>query len=104
MNQVIRLNDCDSEFLTRRQGKKIRERLVKAYEGLAGGDRLTIDFDRVDTMTPSFADECFGKLAERIGALHFRKTVSLVRASDLIRTLVNSVLSHRLARIDAQHT
>lgn len=101
MHEIFRLRECTGEFLTRRQGEKIRERLVQLHKRLGADASIVVDFTGVDTMTPSFADECFGKFAEIIGALEFRKVVSLIGADETIRTLVNLVLSERLSPRDA---
>lgn len=97
MRHVLRLKDCPGEFLTRRQGELVRSQLVECHARLAPGDVLTIDFSDVDAMAPSFADECFGKFAERVGTQSFRESVSLIGADETIRTLINSVLAGRIA-------
>ncbi len=101
MREVLQLVNCNEEFLTRSQGERVRERLVKAYDS-ALGDQLVIDFSGVEVMTPSFADECFGKLAERVGFQNFRNSVSLTGGSETVRALVNSVLAQRGAASKAE--
>ncbi len=97
MRNVVRLIDHrDGGFVSRGQGERLRNELTKEYERLDVDHTLVIDFNGVDTMTPSFADECFGKLAEKIGVERFRKAISLVGADETIKTLVNSVLALRL--------
>ena len=96
MPKIVRLKDCAGEFLTRRQGEKLRKQLVQVYEELPPAESLAIDFVDVDIMTPSFADECFGKLAERLGAQNFRQFVALIGADPTIRALVNAVLTERM--------
>ena len=100
MNKVMRLKDCEGEFLTRRQGELVRERLVKLHKEMGPGDSITLDFAGVDIMSPSFADECFGKFAERIGAQNFRSFVLLIGANTTIRPLINAVLSERISPPD----
>lgn len=100
MNEVLCLRDCASAFLTRRQGEAIRQHLVEQLDkikSMPNGHVLTIDFRGVDVMTPSFADECFGKFAERIGSHDFRNVIRLVGADPTVRALLNSVLSRRLS-------
>jgi len=94
--QVFRVAEREADLLTRGQGELVRAQLVELHETLAPGERLTIDFAGVSAMTPSFADECFGKLAERLGANVFRSSVRLVGADEVVRVLVNSVLARRL--------
>ena len=96
MPQVFRLRDSEGGFLTRRQGEEVRKRLVELDRDLPPGERLVIDLTGVEVMTPSFADECFGKLAELIGGLNFRKRVKLTGADPILRALLNSVLAERL--------
>ena len=98
MAKIIRLADQEGELLTRSQGERLRRRIEEVVQGLEEGDRVAIDFSQVSAITPSFADECFGKLAERLGAERFRATISLNGADETVRTLVNAVLSERLAR------
>lgn len=97
MASVFRLRDCDADLLTRAQGERIRARLAELHEQLPPGGLLEIDLAGVGTMTPSFADECFGKLAERVGQQSFRSSISLKGADETIRVLINSVLARRLA-------
>ncbi len=104
MRERFRLKDCAGEFLTRRQGEEIRKRLVQLHRQLQPDDSIIIDFTGVDTMTPSFADECFGKCAEVVGELDFRRLVSLVGADETIRTLINLVLSDRISPPDTVTT
>ena len=101
MPERIRLRECSGDFLTRRQGEELRAKLVGWHEHLSSDDRLVIDFGGVDVMTPSFADECFGKFAERIGFANFLQTISLVGAEETIRVLINSVLAGREAKTDS---
>ena len=96
MPNVFRLKDSPGGFLTRRQGEEVRARLMELDRDLPQGERLVIDFAGVEVMTPSFADECFGKLAESIGGLNFRKRVKLTGAEPIVRALLNSVLAERL--------
>lgn len=96
MNHVIRLKDRCTDCLTRNQGESVRSCLVKAHEGIGPDDFLVIDFAGINAMTPSFADECFGKLAERIGSGRFILSVKLTGAVEPVKTLINSILTQRL--------
>lgn len=96
VDQTVKLKDEATGFLTRDQGEALRTRLVTVHENLGRDDLLVIDFEGVTAMTPSFADECLGKLAERVGSSRFRSTIKLIGASEPVRILVNSILSRRL--------
>ena len=95
MREIFRLAECEGEFLTRSQGEHVRTKLLDSYERVCSGDALVIDFAGVELMTPSFADDCFGKLAEIIGFAKFRQSVSVTGGNDIVRALLNSVLAER---------
>ena len=97
MKHIFRLADKNIEWLTRAQGEKLRKELEDLLGKFATGDRLEIDFSGVQVMTPSFADECIGKLAAQLGPAKFRESVSLKGADETVRTLVNAVLAERLS-------
>ncbi len=98
MAEVIRLTECSSAFLTRRQGELVRERLVKELKSLDLTCKLRIDCSGVSEMTPSFADECFGKLLQYVGAYSFRSRISLVGADDTIKVLINAILAQQIEK------
>lgn len=92
---AVNLRDLESDFVTRRQGDLVRKSLEKTLAGLAPADRLRISLAGIGTMTPSFADECFGKLLLSLGESHFRSRIVLSEADEVTRTLLNVVLSKR---------
>lgn len=99
LQHLLSLKDRDTEFLTRTQGERVRNEMNSLIDKMSEGDRLVIDFNGVEGMTPSFADECFGKLAKILGPARFKAVVLLTNANDSIRVLINSVLSHRLSSV-----
>jgi len=84
-----------SDFVTRRQGERAREMLVRALEGCPGNERVAVSLAGIGAMTPSFADECFGKLLLSFGACHFKNRIAFVDADDTTKALLNAVLSKR---------
>jgi len=95
MNHHFKLLHEDTEYLTRAQGVRVRAKLETLVNGLAQDDRLVIDFEGVQVMTPSFADECFGKLAQGMGFATFRQRITLIGANETNRILVNAILAER---------
>ncbi|MGK4007896.1 STAS-like domain-containing protein [Sorangium sp. So ce1036] len=73
---VVKLADFGSMLGTRILGMRIRTEIERKID--AGEGPVVLDAAGVSTMSHSFADECFGKLAERrgldafIGAVRFR--------------------------------
>ncbi len=97
MIHKLELRTQGMDFSTRRQGEQLRDLIQGTLERIAGEDRVEIDFVGVETMTPSFADECFGKLAQQMGRESFKARISLKGADSANRTLVNAILAERLS-------
>lgn len=90
----IVLNGSTGALATRDQGAEFRRRMEEA---LAGGTIvLEVVLESVGAMTPSFVDECFGKLLVSMGKTEFKKRIKLVSVSEDAKVLVNRVLSDRL--------
>lgn len=66
-------------FATRGRGAELREQLMEAR---GAATAVVIDFDRVDKVTYSFADEFLGRLAEaqglEVSAVHMPPSVASV--------------------------
>lgn len=94
----IRLSDNGDVLVTRERGERLRTVLREKVDSLPPGEILEIDFEGVENMTPSFADECFGKFIEALGREEFAKRVKLLKAAPLVRGVVKMVMGNRLAR------
>jgi hypothetical protein len=90
----IECTDC----ITRLKGEQLREAILERLDNIEPEEVIQIDFGGVVYMTPSFADECFGRLSEYLGREAFRQKLRLVNAGSLIRSVVNAVIANRLAR------
>ena len=77
-----------------------RERAVRVREYIeerVGGDAsVELDFARVVSLTPSFADECFGVLVEQLANEPERPTIRLVNTSPDVRAVLRFALARRL--------
>lgn len=69
--------------------------LVEAALKEHGG--AVVDLAGVADMSPSFADECFGKLAEQLGAEAFASTVIISGGAEF-KPLIDGVVRLRLQR------
>jgi hypothetical protein len=77
---------------TRESGARAREQFHSALL-----QQLVVAADFGDReVSPSFADELFGKLAEEIGSVEFRKRVRAIGLTESTRQLVNQVVARRL--------
>jgi hypothetical protein len=67
------------------------ERVLEAKDTI-----VEVDLKSVGTMTPSFVDECLGKLLVSLGKAEFRKRVKLIASNQEDKLLVNRILADRL--------
>ena len=94
--QRINLSSLGVDLATRSQGKEVRERITGELSRLAEGDLLVVSFDGIGAMSPSFADECFGKLLLDLGRDGFSQKLRLVGANETVRSVVNAAMNNRL--------
>src|ERR1700730_755446 len=82
------------QLITRQLARMHRNRVENALERQAS---VVVDLSQVELMTPSFADECFGTLAEEFGANEFKRKIRLKGPGSEVKHLLKVVISHRLA-------
>ena len=97
-SEPVRVDMGSPDFAgaSRQEGCVIRSRLSSL---LAAHETVIIDLDGAEAMTPSFVDECFGKLLLELGEEAFRSRVSFEGSDKSLKRLVNQVLRARLAEI-----
>jgi len=92
----IDFTDAAPSGVSREEGSAARKWLngLVAIHGA-----IEIRLDNVDMMTPSFADECFGKLLREMGETAFRSKVHLSGGDRTLRGLINQILRIRLSEL-----
>jgi len=80
---------------TRAQGRALLE---CALGRLESGRSIEVDLAGLSALTPSFADEFFGGLLERLGDHRFREQVRIRGANETCRVLIRAVLADRRLR------
>ena len=93
MSKAIKPADEKTFAGTRDFGIAIRARIA---ERLGEGERAIVHLKGVEDMTPSFADECFGKLSEQ-HSQDIRELIEL-RNAEPFRQLIDAVVRMRLQR------
>ncbi len=79
----------------RETGNRFRQILEKA---LNDNEDVLIDFDGVDSISSSFADEFIAKAYIKLGKEKFLNHVKIKNANEFIKIIINSSLSERLKR------
>lgn len=82
------------QHITRQLARMHRNRIENL---LATQESVLVELGELELMTPSFADECFGVLAERLGRDEFRRRIRLKGATAEVKHLLTAVIGHRLS-------
>jgi len=95
MKNVTRLplSEFGAQLAMRPNGRKVQESLDAALRKLPPGGVLLIDFDGVEMMDYSFADEAFGTLYSRMSAKEYpdRHLVLIAREGELGEALLENI-------------
>lgn len=87
----IDVNEIATELSSRPVGAQARNALIHVLNNY---DEIEIDFHE-RTLTPSFADECIGRLAAEIGLSEFKRRVKLLNVDSSSKPLVKHVVLKR---------
>src|SRR5438445_11613660 len=79
-------------LVTRDQGRVLLEGALSQLDNMR---ILHVDMSGIDALSPSFADEFFGGLLERLGGTGFRERVRVENHTEELRMLIRKVLGHR---------
>lgn len=88
----ISFNHIGSSLGTRVVGRKIREDINFK---LSRGEFVCFDFEGVDTISHSFADECFGKLLLDFDIDFLRQHSTFINTNKIISTAISFTLKER---------
>ena len=88
-------------MVTRGTGRRVREALAEALEGLPSGGMLYVDTRGVELMDYSFADEALGILVSRVAAGEYgdRRVALIEEDRELLENIEASLRQRALAMI-----
>ena len=92
-SRCLVVRDVSARLLSRESGLMVRAELATL---LADGSNVEVDLDGVEDITPSVADECFGKLAVRLGKARFESRVRIRGGTPILHRLIDFVVATRL--------
>lgn len=108
MQQVINVQDvCGHyDFLgSRDSGEKLHSRIVELLSSQENKDmKLELDFNGVNRVSHSFADEVFGLMTSRFGVNFIQTHIDLCNASGHIKTMCNFAIKERLKKQKVEQT
>ena len=92
---LIKFKEIGSSFGTRTLGKKIREKEVKSFNA---SEKVIFDFEDVELISNSFADECFGKLIEEFGLEFTKNMTTFKNANNLVALVLKKAINDRIKK------
>lgn len=87
---VITFGEIGTHLATRYMGALIREKVAIA---LKEGD-VTFDFNGVETVSDSFADECYAKLFSKFGQGTIVKRIHFKDASPFVKSVFEKTIEN----------
>ena len=92
--QTISISQTD--LASRSEASKFRVRLLKIIND---DSSVNIDFQGVESISDSYADELFGILALSLGIEKFFRIISIINASDRIFQVIAANIHTRISSI-----
>lgn len=89
MSHTIQFSEIGTSLGTRDLGAKIR---LSIQEEIEKNDKVFLDFQDVNVITNSFANECFGKLRQAISTETFKSKIAFINTNDFIQRVIISAL------------
>lgn len=97
-HMTINFKNIGTSLGTRFLGQKFR---MGIEEALSKNEFVVFDFDGVDFISHSFADECFGKLLLEIKLSDLKQKTTFKNANELIKKTIAFTLKERLIEEEA---
>ncbi len=90
------LKDYETSFGNRITGQRIRNMIENMLRNNIESS-VSVDFLNVAVISSSFADECFGKLAVKMGLLQFGRRIKITNANALCYTIIERIVEQRIS-------
>lgn len=87
----LKIREIASELSSRSAGASAKNKLMDLLDTW---DEVEVDVD-FNSLTPSFADECIGRLAASIGLNEFKRRVRVIHADESDKPLIRHVILRR---------
>ncbi|MBU7590658.1 MAG: DUF4325 domain-containing protein [Sphingopyxis terrae] len=91
---VVNAKDICSTFGSRKSGMEARNYIENMLRSLSG-NKIVVDFDGTAIISSSFADEVFGRLFVKLGAMRFMRSIHIINAESTVEALIDRAISMR---------
>ena len=95
---TFRFRDFGEYLGTRQLGKKVREQL---WPLIQGDEKVCLDFEGVDVVSNSFADECIAKMLLSISLDELKQRTTFSGLNDFARKNIALALKRRMEALAA---
>lgn len=94
---TIRLGHIGVHLETRFAGASIREKIISSFNET---DKFIFDFTGVETISNTFADECFAKLIFNFKREEIKEKTAFQNASPFIKAVIVNAFNERLSQME----
>ncbi len=93
MTEILKLKDSGSALGLRDLAKNLGENIKKT---IIENKNIVLDFDKVDSISSSFADELIAKIMMEVGQEKFISHVKIRNTNNFIKTMINTSVAARM--------
>ncbi|MBR2525057.1 STAS-like domain-containing protein [bacterium] len=93
MENVLKLKNNGSILGLRELAKQLGTDIKKSINS---NKNIVLDFDQVDSISSSFADELVAKIMIEVGQENFINHVKIRNTNNFIKTIINASIADRL--------
>lgn len=93
MENVISLKEFGSHLSTRDLGKIVREKILSNW---SNSSKIIFDFENVNIVTNSFADECFAKILDEKKFEEMISLTTFINVNDFVNSSIILALNRRI--------
>ncbi|NNV55058.1 STAS-like domain-containing protein [Limnovirga soli] len=92
---LIEFGQIGTHLGTRFAGASVREKIISSF---GETDKFVFDFTGVETVSNSFADECFAKLIFNFEMEYIKGKTTFQNASPFIKAVIANAFKERLSK------
>lgn len=93
MENILKLKESGSALGLRELAKQLGENIRKS---ISENKNIVLDFDKVDSISSSFADELIAKIMVEVGLENFINHVKIKNTNNFIKTMINTSIAERM--------
>lgn len=96
---VIKMNEFGTSLVTRVSGRRAYDEIMASTSDLSR--KTTFDFEGVESITNSFADEVFGRIALERGFSEMRENTAFINIRPFWARVVRNAINNRAEEFEA---